>query len=315
MRLPCSLLYFRMTSTGLSCIICAQPLLRFLFNPNGDYILNCSSATCTYGILHASVHKAETTAEQLQPIIANPECNIDMPDFAAMLDDDLYAKRELQNDEENLEEDLQAHFSLAAKEDRSIDSWLQEFVNTPQETAVPPVKTTGCHSSIDPKFDGFSTFHKEPSQVSKGKFAFNRVPKVQSGPATTFPVARRNERETMALESTKSMLEMQKPKRTGTKRGTGPSALFKKTQAKAAVLRANMELTDETKSEAGSSDSGVQSESSSSSSLSTGTLTGEMTTIQRLLHLEEAKKRSWGKTGMPGFRPSATTTIPKLKLF
>lgn len=282
-----------MTSTGQSCTLCSQPLLQYLFNADGDYILNCSSPTCLYGVLHARVFKANDLARlQSLPVATATSTGDDMPDFSSMLNNsNEYAASPNDHHHDSIGQlDLPEH-GLSAKEDRMIDSWVQELVNASQEPPSADAPGPPMVEAIAPQ----CTSEVKPKRARTTKRAGNT-----SAVRTTAEL-------TTSESETKIVRETQRPKRV-VQRGLAGSAILRKAQAKAAALRANMDLLDETPSESGSSDSGVHSD------LSTGSANAAMTPIQRLLHIEEAKKRSWGTTGMPGYKPSATTAS-RIKLF
>ncbi|OQR77027.1 hypothetical protein BIW11_00505 [Tropilaelaps mercedesae] len=288
-----------MASTDQWCTLCAKPLLKFLYNTDGDYILNCSSPTCLYGVLHSRLYKADALAELEQALPVANGHETDMPDFSTMLNDDLVA--DLNDGYGTTKSDVQMECRLSAKEDHMIDSWVQELMEASKDP--PAVEMSSAPSPIDVNH---SSGAEPRRQAPKGKRPIASKLRPETA-TTTSSLVRRSAREVTATEKAKAIRNTVKPKRNA-QRGTAGSAVLRKAQAKVAALRANFDLTDETTSEAGSSDSGVQSD------LSTNSATATMTPIQRLLHIEEAKKRSWGTTGMPGFKPSAIVPS-RLKLY
>ncbi|XP_018496475.1 uncharacterized protein LOC108864747 [Galendromus occidentalis] len=354
-----------MASTGQRCPLCGDSLLKFLYNPKGDYILNCSSRVCLYGALHAKVYHASeqepaAATEVTASIIdgAQGTCAVAVPFTSSSGDsggaDGIFTTtnvdsnpRDVFNEASN-QVDLFSTFeemdcatrgdfhligttgstgpSLAfpesfdlCSEERDedkdmINQWVRELSEQSSAAAVPIPVTQPVSPLLEfptevlmnpavkatpapvptPSSPARTTARKVRSKSSLKDFGPGASARLSVPPGSIKIEARPVK---MVAKSKKLLVpKLEKPT-------LKLPARLQRNQAIASILKSHLGASDDVRSET-SSDSGVQSDASSDLSSSSSSLTP----IQRLLHIEEAKKRSWGVTGMPGFKPSATAS-------
>ena len=385
-----------MASTGQQCPLCGDSLLRFLFNADGDYVLNCASRVCLYGVLHARVFRVDEDngcatfqrppqPQQLQhSSVADAGASItdgasgtcaavpvplsfvqgdkrsgvdevsNQVDFFSTLEDATNGDRgppinvmDMADPAAGFPEgfDLYLDSNREFDEQAMINQWMCEpaesqpsgVVGIADDAATAPNVPLQAASPLPPLPDPVPTSIEsrapismvpvqprepvrvarkvqKPSSLSKtaaksgSVFAvkskthtLRRPPHVKRELADGVTVTGKSEQPKKPKLSVHSSVSEKPPRKL--------PARLQKSQAIVSVLKGHLGASDDVPSEA-SSDSGIQSDASSDLSSSSSSLTP----IQRLLHIEEAKKRSWGVTGMPGFKPSAAgagTTMTK----